>query len=164
MRMHGEGEVFRGGYTDADGRRHTCRTWSIRYSTPSGRRNEGGFTSRKAALAALQDRLAADRRGEPAGPDVNRTTFEDGEKLIRDALDKFEDVMGADHPYTLEALDGLTRNLIEQERFEEAEPVALDNLAGRKARFGADHARTAGAAALVAEIQERLGRPENEVP
>jgi hypothetical protein len=85
---------------------------------------------------------------------------EEAEKLMREALEGFRVVVGDDHPYTLEALGGLAKALVDLERLEEAEALALESYRLREKRFGADHVLTVDAAALLVEIYEKTERAE----
>ena len=85
---------------------------------------------------------------------------EEAEKLMREALEGFRVVVGDDHPYTLETLGGLAKTLVDLERLEEAEALALESYRLREKRFGADHVLTADAAAVLVEIYEKTERAD----
>ena len=82
----------------------------------------------------------------------------EAEGLYVECLDGRLEVLGEDHPYTLEALGGLAQTLLAMGRLDEAETFALDSHRGRSARFGADHSLTTDAAQLLDEIYEASGR------
>ena len=79
---------------------------------------------------------------------------------MREAYAGFEEVLDAQHPYTLTALGGLAAVLTGLERYDEAEALALDSHQRCVARYGVEHAETQAAVSLLRTIYERTGRSE----
>ena len=84
MRARGTGHVYQRTYRDPKtGALRTTSTWTIEYQLGRRMVREGGWRSGVEAEKALRERLTARDAGRPTGPAVERTTFEDLEKLIR---------------------------------------------------------------------------------
>lgn len=85
-RQRGTGRVYQQHYRDpATGERRPCSTWSIQYYDRHGRQHrEHGFKSAAAGEKKLRTRLAARDDGRDVGAQLERTTFEDLARLIRD--------------------------------------------------------------------------------
>jgi len=84
-RSRGEGRIFRPTYRDKGTRElRRCITWAIRWTDAEGKEHteHTGKRNRKAAVDLLNERLHALRVGEPTGPYVERTTFEDLAAMI----------------------------------------------------------------------------------
>ena len=84
-RARGTGSVYRVRYTDRrTGERREAATFAIQWYDRRAHRyvREYGFASDKAAERALRHRLADQERGQPTGPSIERTTFEDLAALI----------------------------------------------------------------------------------
>jgi hypothetical protein len=85
-RAKGEGRIFRPTYRDkATGEKKCVATWYIRYHDAAGKEHteSTGSRDRRVTARLLTERLHAMRHGEPGGPDVERTTFEDLAEMIR---------------------------------------------------------------------------------
>jgi integrase len=84
VRARGTGCVYRRTYRDRRGRRRHYSSWSIEYRLGGRLVREDGWRSRSEAEKVLRERLTARDAGRPVGPAVERTSFEDLEKLILD--------------------------------------------------------------------------------
>jgi len=82
-RARGTGRVYQRNYRRG-GEAHSCATWSIQYYDRHGRQHrEHGFASAAAAERKLRGRLSARDDGRDVGAQLERTTFEDLARLIR---------------------------------------------------------------------------------
>jgi len=79
-RGRGEGRIFRPTYRDkVTGKKRKVNTWYIRYHDAAGNEHteSTGKRDRRVAVRLLNERLHAIRHGEPAGPEIEKTTYED---------------------------------------------------------------------------------------
>jgi integrase len=79
-RGRGEGRIFRPTYRDkVTGKKMRVNTWYIRYHDAAGNEHteSTGKRDRRVAVRLLNERLHAIRHGEPAGPEIEKTTYED---------------------------------------------------------------------------------------
>jgi integrase len=86
-RERGTGCVFKQRYKDAQGRQKETSTWYISYYVEEKGRHvkeSTGKTSKAAAEKILRQRLSSLDKGEPTGPDVDRTTLGDLAAMIVD--------------------------------------------------------------------------------
>ncbi len=84
-RGRGEGRIFRPTYRDKRTRElRGCLTWAIRWTDHEGKEHteHTGKRNRKAAADLLTERLHALHVGDPVGPELERTTFEDLAAMI----------------------------------------------------------------------------------
>jgi integrase len=100
----GLGFVYQPVYLDKrTGKRKTAATWWVQYSVRGKRyRESSGSLNRADAVKLLKKRLGAAAEGRPAGPDIERTTFEDLARILLDnyrangrrSLSRVEDAVG----------------------------------------------------------------------
>jgi site-specific recombinase XerD len=79
-RGRGEGRIFRPTYRDKVTRKKKkVSTWYIRYHDAAGNEHteSTGKRDRRVAVRLLNERLHAIRHGEPTGPQIEKTTYED---------------------------------------------------------------------------------------
>ncbi len=81
-----------------------------------------------------------------------------------EALALYRRLVGDRHASTLETQEGLAKVLLRAGRFGEAEQHAFEHYETVREAFGSEHPDTAKARALLAELYEAWGRPEDAEP
>ncbi|KAJ7789637.1 hypothetical protein B0H14DRAFT_2626995 [Mycena olivaceomarginata] len=90
--------------------------------------------------------------------------FKEAENLEAMVLETQEQLLGVDHPDTLQAMAHLAGTYRELGRYKEAEPLEGTVLEKRKQLFGADHPDTLRAMANLAATYGKLGRYKEAEP
>jgi integrase len=84
-RGRGEGRIFQPMYRGTHGEIKKVATWWIQDQRAGDAiREASGSTRRSDAVRLLRDRLSALAQGRPAGPDVDRTTFDEMAVMLED--------------------------------------------------------------------------------
>lgn len=84
-RGRGEGRIFRPTYKDKHGETKRVATWWIQYQRAGQMLRESSGSERRAdAARLLRERLSALAQGRAAGPDVDRTTFDEMAAMVED--------------------------------------------------------------------------------
>jgi tetratricopeptide (TPR) repeat protein len=95
-----------------------------------------------------------------AGVLVAEDKFTEAEILLRGALAKQEDALGADHPSVGPTLTNLAIALVQEQRLGDAEEVVTRALALTEAAHGEAHEETARILTILAQVQAALGNDE----
>ncbi|KAF8217385.1 hypothetical protein K438DRAFT_1701902 [Mycena galopus ATCC 62051] len=90
--------------------------------------------------------------------------FKEAESLEAIVLEKQKQLLGADHPDTLEAMANLASTYCQLGRYREAEPLDGTVLEKQKQLLGADHPDTLEAMANLASTYRQLGRYREAEP
>ena len=86
--------------------------------------------------------------------------LDEAERLFIEALTAQRRVLADGHGYIIESTEGLARTLIAQRRFDQAEPLAAELYNVASAHYAADHPLTADAVAVLIDLYEAWGKPE----
>ena len=86
--------------------------------------------------------------------------LDEAERLFIEALTAQRRVLADGHGYIVESTEGLARTLIAQRRFDQAEPLAAELYNVASARYAADHPLTADAVAVLIDLYDAWGKPE----
>lgn len=89
--------------------------------------------------------------------------YGDALRYHRMALDGRLDALGADHPKTMTSMGRVADTLIELERWEEAEAMALESERARRTRYGVAHRRTIASMRTLVRLYERWDGREAEL-
>jgi non-specific serine/threonine protein kinase/serine/threonine-protein kinase len=90
--------------------------------------------------------------------------FDQAEPMFAETSAKREVVLAEGHPDTFSAFLGYVKALAALKRFEQAEPIALKWHAAAVPRLGSDAFMTREFAAVLADVYEALGRPNDAAP
>jgi tetratricopeptide (TPR) repeat protein len=101
---------------------------------------------------------------EYAGIYFDSGRFKEAECLEAMVLEKWKQVLGADHPDTLQAMENLAATCVQLGRYKEAEPLEGTVLEKWKQLFEADYPDTLQAMANLAVTYHQLGSYKEAEP
>ena len=116
----------------------------------AARKIEGSFPDEPLIRASLQETLGVTYR--------NLGLYESAEPHLRSALETHREVLGRDHPETLDSMDHLAFVLKGLRALDEAEPLALEARESCRLVLGPEHATTLRVMHTLASVQKAQDR------